>query len=109
MNVEIKLKVAPAPGPHMAMVSLQTGESKIGKRADFEPKTAAIGIVKVQVPVAGRLDTPAMVYNRDRSFQVFAEVTPTLRQALPAFKGYFRCRVDAGELVLLSQVGAQSW
>lgn len=106
---EIKLKVLSAPGPFMATVSLQTGEGKVREATEFAPKGPTIGIVKVQVPLAGPRNTPAMVYNRDRSFETFAEVTSELRAALPDFKGYFRCRIDAGEIVLIARMGAQPW
>lgn len=108
---EIRIKFTDAPGAFTALADLRTGKAEVKEAKDFaKPAPPVIGVVKVQVPTVGRADTPALVYNRDKSFHRFAEATAELRKELQqAHKGYFRCRVDGGELVLLARVGEQPW
>lgn len=91
-------------GPYVGSVSLRESD---------EPSVGEIPgkmIVKVQLPIGGNMEVnPALVYDRDRSFQRYVPVGDVAERMQDRPKAYFYATLKFGQLALGDEAPWQPW
>lgn len=68
-------------------------------------------IVKVQRPLSASEESPpALIYDKERTIEIFVDFTPELREVLKGkSKVYCEAEMSQGEIVLTKVINDQPW